>query len=66
MKAVKAHASQFYNPDSRESETLISQKGFLEYIKGNALDMAKQIGCSYAEGFTSSRHIGTKDLLDLI
>lgn len=66
MKAVRAHESQFHNPSSKEPETLISQKDFLEHITGNALDMAKQIGCLYAEGFTSSRHIGASNLLDLI
>ena len=66
MRAVRAHVSQFHNPSSKEPETLISQKNFLEQITGNALDMAKQIGCSYAEGFTSSRHIGASNLFDLI
>ena len=66
MDAVKAHKSQFYDATSTESETLISRPEFLEYIKGNAMDMGKQIGVRYAEGFTVDRYIGTKDLLTLI
>ena len=66
MDAVKAHRSQFYDATSTESETLISKPEFLEYIKGNALDMGKQIGVRYAEGFTVDRYIGTNDLLTLL
>lgn len=66
MDAVKAHRSQFYDATSTESETLISKPEFLEYIKGNALDMGKQIGVRYAEGFTVDRYIGTNDLLNLL
>ena len=66
MDSVKAHASQFFDATSTESETLISRPEFLEHIKGNALDMGKQIGVRYAEGFTVDRYIGTKDLLTLL
>ena len=33
MKAIKAHKSQFYDADSKEPETLISDKRFLEKIE---------------------------------
>ena len=51
MDAVKAYDTQFYNPDSNESDTLISSLEFLESIKYRARDLGRQSDCEYAEGF---------------
>ena len=65
MEAILAFSSQFYSPESDEPETPISGKGFLELVKGRACDFGRQIGASYAEGFTVERVIGVNNLLDL-
>jgi bacillithiol biosynthesis deacetylase BshB1 len=51
LKAVKAYKSQFYDPSSSESQTVISSKGFLESIEYRAKDLGRQAFCKYAEGF---------------
>lgn len=51
MKAVKSYKSQFYNPNSKELDTIISSKDFLESIKYRAKDLGRQSHCKYAEGF---------------
>ena len=51
IKAIKAYKSQFYNPKSTESETIISTKEFLESVKYRAKDLGRQSNCKYAEGF---------------
>ncbi|MBL4656144.1 MAG: bacillithiol biosynthesis deacetylase BshB1 [Bacteroidetes bacterium] len=66
MEAIKMHKSQFYDPDSNEPETMIAQKGFLEFIEARALEYGTQIGVKYGEGFTAERYIGVKDLSSLL
>lgn len=66
MKSILAHQSQFYNPDSKEPQTLISSPHFLEFIKARDVVFGAQIGATYGEGFTCKRTIGVKNLTDLI
>ncbi|MEK0371118.1 MAG: hypothetical protein QQN55_08195, partial [Nitrosopumilus sp.] len=66
MEVVLAHRSQFYNPDSKEPETVISSPDFIEAIKARAIEFGMQINVKYGEGFTASRNVGTADLLALI
>ncbi len=66
MEAVLAHRSQFYDPNSKESKTLISSKGFLQMIEARALASGMQIGVKYGEGFIASRSLGTNNLFGLI
>ncbi|HET7819162.1 MAG TPA: bacillithiol biosynthesis deacetylase BshB1 [Bacteroidia bacterium] len=51
MESIYAFSSQFYNPDSKEPSTLISQKDFFEYIKIREREYGQLIGVEYAEGF---------------
>ena len=53
MSAIKSYSTQFYNPDSKESPTIISEKGFLESVIYRAKDLGRQTNCQYAEGFIS-------------
>ena len=55
IKAVKAYSSQFYNPTSKESKTIISSKEFLESVKYRAQDFGRLSNCKYAEGFISQQ-----------
>lgn len=65
MKAVLAYKTQFYDPDSKEPNTSISGKEFLDFLKGRASEYGRAIGESYGEGFTSPRTIGVDQLFDL-
>lgn len=51
MKSVYAYSSQFYNPESKEPETFISQPRFFDYIEARAKFYGFQIGTDYAEPF---------------
>ena len=66
MDIVKSYKSQFYNPDSDEKETLISQKNFLELIINKASDLGRFISVDYAEGFLVRRYIGVDNLFSII
>lgn len=65
-KAVKAYASQFYNPNSKEPESPITSKNFIDSVLYRANDLGRLIGVESAEGFTSERYIGVEKLDDLI
>ncbi|MCP2936634.1 hypothetical protein NK983_28515, partial [Salmonella enterica subsp. enterica serovar Typhimurium] len=52
MESVMAYSSQFDDPSSKEPETPISGKAFLEHIKAKAVLFGRDINCTYAEGFT--------------
>lgn len=65
-KAIMAFSSQFYNPDSKEPETPISSKNFLENIDAKMSVWGRAINARYAEGFTVSRYPGVNSLFDLI
>jgi bacillithiol biosynthesis deacetylase BshB1 len=65
-KAIMAFASQFYNPNSKEPETPISGKDFLEAINSKMSVWGRAINTKYAEGFTVIRYPGVRNLFDLI
>ena len=65
VKAVKAFESQFYNPKSKEPNTPISSKDFMDSILSKANLLGRIIGRSFGEGFTVERPIGTNDLLKI-
>tara|TARA_B100001250_G_scaffold140516_1_gene120361 strand:+ start:77 stop:802 length:726 start_codon:yes stop_codon:yes gene_type:complete len=66
MNAVKCYSSQFYDPSSKEPETLISKKNFLDTIYNRSLDFGRLIGVDHAEGFTTNKAIGVNSINDLI
>ena len=66
MDAIKCYSSQFYNPKSKEKETLISKKNFLDTIYNRSLDLGRLIGVDHAEGFTSNKIVGVESINDLI
>jgi bacillithiol biosynthesis deacetylase BshB1 len=65
VESIMAFSSQFYNPSSKEKETPISSKAFMDTLKGRARLFARPIDADFAEGFTSDRYIGVNDLFDL-
>tara|TARA_B100001142_G_C14298021_1_gene641683 strand:+ start:588 stop:1292 length:705 start_codon:yes stop_codon:yes gene_type:complete len=64
LNSVKAYKTQFYNPESKEPETIISSEGFLESVKYRAKDLGRQSNCKYAEGFISHQLPKIDSLLD--
>ncbi|MDA0986314.1 MAG: bacillithiol biosynthesis deacetylase BshB1 [Bacteroidetes bacterium] len=56
--AIKCFESQFYNPKSKESETLLSSKRFLEYIKSRDTHFGSIIGVDFGEPFYSIEPVG--------
>lgn len=65
MQAVKAYSTQFYNPDSKESDTIISSAGFLESVRYRAQDLGRQANCEYAEGFIAHQLPKIDSVFDL-
>lgn len=53
MKAILSFKSQFYEP-GKKSDTLISSKKFLDFIKGRSHEMGSSIQVEHGEGFTSA------------
>ncbi|MGS2764897.1 bacillithiol biosynthesis deacetylase BshB1 [Sinomicrobium sp. M5D2P9] len=66
VEAVSAYTSQFFDPDSKEPETPISSRNFLDSITYRARDLGRIVGVDYAEGFTAERHVAVHSLNDLI
>lgn len=65
MESIMAFSSQFFDPNSKEAETPISSKNFMEYVKAKGSVFGRAINCDYAEGFTVNRYIGVENLFDL-
>ncbi len=66
IESVLCYKTQFYNPESKESETIISSEDFLESVKYRARDLGRQSDCKYAEGFVSNQTLKINSLKDLI
>lgn len=65
MESIMAYSSQFFDPNSKEPETPISSKNFMENVKAKAALFGRAINADYAEGFTVNRYIGVENLFDL-
>ena len=65
LKAVEAYKTQFYNPESKETSTIISSKEFLESVSYRAKDLGRQANCEYAEGFLSHQLPKISSLFDI-
>ena len=66
MESILAYGSQFYDPNSKEPESPISSKNFLDSVKYRAQDLGRIIGTGYAEGFTVERYLAVNSLGNLI
>lgn len=66
IEAIKAFKSQFFDPNNSEPNTYISNPDFLKFIEARSREMGHLIGTTFGEGFTKERHIGVRDLFDLI
>lgn len=56
FEAIKAYATQFYDPKSGEPETPISSQNFLESVRYRAQNLGRLTGVAFGEGFTVERY----------
>lgn len=66
IELVLCFKSQFFDPKSKELESPISSKSFLESVKAKSSVYGRIIGVDFAEGFNVARPIGVADLFDII
>ena len=66
LNAVKAYKSQFFDPESKEAETPISSKNFIESVSYRAKNFGRLIGTEAGAGFTSQSLLSTSNLFDLV
>jgi LmbE family N-acetylglucosaminyl deacetylase len=62
-KVVRAHKSQFYDPESKEPETLLSVPTFLDMIETRMRYWGTLIGVTHAEPFLTTDPIAIPDLI---
>ena len=65
IKSIQAFKSQFFNPESAESETYISSPEFMKLVEARGKEFGHSIGAEYGEGFNVSKMIGVGLLTDL-
>ncbi|MGC8594899.1 MAG: bacillithiol biosynthesis deacetylase BshB1 [Candidatus Kryptoniota bacterium] len=66
MAAIKAHKSQFYNPGSKDPETVLSTPEFLEYLIGRMKYFGQLAGVRYAEPFWTVQPLTLKNFSSII
>lgn len=66
MAAIKAHASQFYRPDSNEPVTRISEPGFLDQIEYRMRYFGSLIGVNAGEPFYVREALNVDDPVALL
>jgi len=65
-EAIRAHASQFFNPDSDELQTRISTHGFLREIEARDRYFGAMIGVEYGEAFFVREALNVEDPVALL
>lgn len=65
-EAILAYSSQFYDPNSKEPESPITSKNFIDSVNYRARDLGRLIGVDYAEGFNTERYVAVDSLDKLI
>ena len=65
IKSIKQYKTQFYNPLSKEKETIISSQDFFDSITYRAKDLGRQSNCKFAEGFIANQKIQPVSLFDI-
>ena len=66
MNAVRAHASQFYKPNSSEPETMLTGERFLDDIASRSRYFGTQIGIEYGEPFYVREALNVDDPFALL
>jgi N-acetylglucosamine malate deacetylase 1 len=66
MAAIRAHGSQFYNPESTEPETRLTDKRFLEEIENRSRYFGSLIGVEAGEPFYVREALNVTDPIELL
>lgn len=65
-EAIRAHLSQFYNPDSNELETRLTSKGFIEELENRSRYFGSLIGAAAGEPFFVREALNVEDPIALL
>ena len=65
-EAIKAHRSQFYNPDSNEPETRLTDKNFIEQLENRSKYFGSLIGVAAGEPFYVREALNIEDPIELL
>jgi LmbE family N-acetylglucosaminyl deacetylase len=66
MDSVRAHSSQFYNPDSTEPETRLTAKNFLDELENRSRYFGSLIGVEAGEPFFVRETLNVADPFELL
>jgi len=66
MDSIKAHASQFYNPNSNEPETRLTNKAFLDELENRSRYFGSLIGVAAGEPFYVREALNVEDPIALL
>jgi bacillithiol biosynthesis deacetylase BshB1 len=66
MRAIRAHASQFYSPDSPEPQTRISEENFLKQLENRMRYYGSLIGVAAGEAFYVREALNVEDPFALL
>lgn len=66
MEAIRAHASQFYDPNSKDPETRLTAKGFIDEIENRSRYFGSMIGVAAGEPFYVREALNVDDPLALL
>ena len=66
MKAIRAHASQFYDPNSNEPETRLTSKTFLDELEARSRYFGSLIGRPAGEPFYVREALNIDDPIELL
>jgi len=66
MEAIRAHKSQFYDPNSNEPETRLTDKKFLEDIETRSRYFGSLIGVDAGEPYLVREALNIEDPVDLL
>lgn len=65
VNSIYAYKSQFYDPNSKEPETPITSKNFIDSVIYRSKDYGRVAGVEYAEGFTTNQALVISSLEQL-
>jgi bacillithiol biosynthesis deacetylase BshB1 len=65
-EAIRAHHSQFYNPNSNELETRLTSKGFVEELENRSRYFGSLIGVAAGEPFFVREALNIEDPIALL
>ncbi|HEY0429068.1 MAG TPA: bacillithiol biosynthesis deacetylase BshB1 [Pyrinomonadaceae bacterium] len=66
MEAIRAHVSQFHNPNSKDLETRLSEKGFLDQLENRSRYFGSLIGTQAGEPFFVREALNVEDPVRLL